>query len=543
MRLSSILATSRRRGRWGAVLAAAVVLVGLGVAVEGRAVAQQAEPMLHEYFEEQAGEALEISRTDASGELPASVETPSGTITPPDIRTTPDPRRVYHEQNGSAATGFRPDRDTRRPHVEQYDDPFTPTLTPFKRMFAYDAVRDDYTLVVQKESLSPVPEGGAAEPGDDRFFGDISVALRGEQPVRIPSVGPGARLLNLVASPDVKVSLWRDGADNWFAKGDTTQRVRLVTEIAIGRDAFASEYPDIGWAELPRVPAQPSAHGRAYAKVAEAIGIGRHQRPREVVSKMVAYFRSFAPSDDSPQGEGDIYLDLALSKKGVCRHRAFAFLVTALNVGIPARLIHNEAHAWVEVRDDRIWRRIDLGGAALDLDQDPHLERPPHVPPPDQFPWPTGRDSGSDLAHRDRAESLEKAMEAAGQNGGNDPAGAGSSSQVDPLGAPDPNAPNPAESMPATELTLGEVDVDIFRGLPVRIAGKAKSAGQPCPHIRVDVVLVIDDANERRLGSLSTDERGAFAGAVVIPPDVPIGDHDLVVATPGAAQCGPGQAR
>ena len=82
---------------------------------------------------------------------------------------------------------------------------------------------------------------------------------------------------------------------------------------------------------------------------------------------MVGYFRSFAPSDDSPESEGDIYLDLALSKKGVCRHRAFAFLVTALNIGIPARFVHNEAHAWVEVRDDQRWHRIDLGGAALDL--------------------------------------------------------------------------------------------------------------------------------------------------------------------------------
>ena len=44
-------------------------------------------------------------------------------------------------------------------------------------------------------------------------------------------------------------------------------------------------------------------------------------------------------------------VDLALSQKGVCRHRAFAFLVTALGLGIPARMVINEAHAWVEVLD------------------------------------------------------------------------------------------------------------------------------------------------------------------------------------------------
>src|SRR5205085_2596405 len=105
-------------------------------------------------------------------------------------------------------------------------------------------------------------------------------------------------------------------------------------------------------------------------------------RPREAVTKMVEYFRAFTPSTEAPNENGDVYLDLALSKKGVCRHRAFAFLVTALYLGIPARLVHNEAHAWVGVRDDRLWHRIDLGGAALDLQDQERLDRPPHQPPP-----------------------------------------------------------------------------------------------------------------------------------------------------------------
>ena len=97
--------------------------------------------------------------------------------------------------------------------------------------------------------------------------------------------------------------------------------------------------------------------------------------------------------------------------------------------------------------------------------------------------------------------------------------------------------------MPATTLTLADIDADVFRGKPVSVTGTARSDGQPCPHIRVDVILLVDDATELRLGAVSTDERGTFAGAVVVPPDVPIGDHELVVATPGGGKCGPGQAR
>ena len=78
-----------------------------------------------------------------------------------------------------------------------------------------------------------------------------------------------------------------------------------------------------------------------------------------------------ADSDEPPRGHNDIYLDLALSQKGVCRHRAFAFLVTALSLGIPTRMVVNEAHAWVEVLDPGVapplWRRVDLGGAGRAL--------------------------------------------------------------------------------------------------------------------------------------------------------------------------------
>ena len=90
-------------------------------------------------------------------------------------------------------------------------------------------------------------------------------------------------------------------------------------------------------------------------------------RPKAVIAKMVEYYRGFQASNDIPNTHGDMFLDLALSKKGVCRHRAFAFLITALEIGIPTRMVVNEAHAWVEVFDGQLWHRVDLGGAALDL--------------------------------------------------------------------------------------------------------------------------------------------------------------------------------
>jgi transglutaminase-like putative cysteine protease len=511
----------------------AALLIAAGSVLPTDAGAQEDGPVLHEYLAADADDDINQGSTAPGSELPAAIKTPSGTITPPDVRTTPEPQRVY-EPSGPAP-GFRPDRDTRRPQVEHYDDPFTPTLTPFKRMFAYDSVREDYSLYVRDPQHRQVPVAGSPEDDDDRFFGDMSVDLRAGQYVRIPSIGPDARLIKLVTSPKTEVGVWRDGADNWFLLAQETSQVRIVTELAIDREVFASEFADVGWAELPRVPPQPAAHQAAFQDVVREIGISKSMRPREVVTQMVAYFRSFAPSEETPPGEsgGDIYRDLALGKKGVCRHRAFAFLVTALNMGIPARLVHNEAHAWVEVHDDRTWHRIDLGGAAQDLAEDPNLDRPPHAPPPDQFPWPTGRDSGADLDHKNRAEAMQR------QSIDDDP-----NAPRRPGVDPDATAQPGRSDLPETQLTIDDVDHDIFRGKAVGLRGTARSEGQPCAHLRVDVFLLVDgDAADRRLGSLSTDERGVFSGAVVVPADMPIGDHELVVATAGGARCGIGQAR
>ncbi len=502
--------------------------------------AQSDEPTLHEYLPPDPKEDLDLATQTPAG-LPAAVQTPSGTITPPDIRTNPEPGRIYHKARTNQDT-YHPDRDTRRPNVENYDDPFTPTLTPFKRMHAFDAVRANYGLYVRDKKLRPVVVGGKARDGDDRFFGDMMIQLRAGDPVRLPSVGPAARLLTLLTRPSAEVTIWRDGADNWFVRSDTAARVRMVTELAIERDAFSSEFADVSWRALPQVPLQPHKHRAAFKTVASAIGLSRGtMSPREVVAKMVAYFRSFGPSRESPDERGDIYLDLALSKKGVCRHRAFAFLITALNIGIPTRFVHNEAHAWVEVRDNRLWHRIDLGGAALNLADDPNLNRPPHVPPPDPFAWPSGRDSGSDLAHRQRADALAD-RNSSDPNAKPSPS-ASASGGVDPLAPPDPSQPvGPA--LPETELTVDTIDHDVFRGLPLRLKGRATSEGKPCAHLRVDVVILISGENtERRLGSLSTDDRGMYDGAVVLPRALPIGDHELVIVTPGGKRCGMGQAR
>jgi hypothetical protein len=273
-------------------------------------------------------------------------------------------------------------------------------------------------------------------------------------------------------------------------------------------------------------------------------------RPREAVSRMVAYFRSFEASDQPPQEHGDVYLDLALSRKGICRHRAFAFMVTALHLGIPTRFVNNEAHAWVEVNDGTLWHRIDLGGAATNLEQQRHPERPQHLPPPDPYAWPAGRDSGDELAQRTRQAALDELTR---QSSDPSPGANPDEPRAEPRPAPGPSgepAPPgagsgaaPPPDRPTSVLSIDSLDHDVFRGLPLHVQGRVHAGNKSCAGVRVDVLVLVGSAKtERRIGSLSTDEQGIYDGAVVVPRDLPIGDHELAVATAGNAECGPGQA-
>jgi Transglutaminase-like superfamily len=544
------MSAAQRARRQSAIVA---VLLAMFLALTTRAdaeVSTQGGHVLHEFVPPDPGEDVSFAATTLEGDLPAAIQTPSGLTTAPDPRRAPGSDHVYSgaTTDDSPDSTYEPDRDTRRPNIENYDDPFSPATAPFKRLRAYDWVDPDYSLRVRDKSLKPMPVGGTASSADEPFYGDLSVDLLPDQPVRIPTVGPGARLLRFHANPEVPVDVFRDGADNWFVRGAERMRVRLVMEIAIPRAAFGSDFADVDWSALDIGQAPPHLHDASFQQVSQAIGISRGMRPRDVVKKMIAYFRGFAPSNEPPSGKQDIYLDLALSKKGVCRHRAFAFLVTSLEIGIPARMVVNEAHAWIEIFDGTLWHRVDLGGAAANLDHDPDPQKPAYKPPPDPYAWPEGRDSGQDLADRTRDKAANGGGNGNGQGPGDPNANGGDggtaapspspASSVDPLSEPtDPKAPR-------SEVTVSAIDGDVRRGIPFHLQGLVSTAGAPCPHLRVDVLLTGGTLQQGvMIGSLSTDEQGKYDGAVVIPRDFALGDYDLVVATPGDNRCAPGRSK
>jgi len=501
-------------------------------------------PVLHEYISPDAAEDLRMGATTPDGAMPAAIDTRSGVLAAPaEPRTSSAASQVAYGHSAtpdSIDASYRIDRDTSRPEAVRYDDPFIPAVTPFKRLYAYDGLDEGFELVVHDKQLRSLAIGGEPRPDDDQFYGDLFVDIVPGVPVRIPSVGPGARVLVARAEPALHFELQHDGADNWFIVGDARKRVRLVLELAIARRIFGSEFAEVSWSELARnVPALPPSARTAANEVLRAVGISQAQRPADAVRALVNHFRTFAPSDDSPRASSGsaLYAELALSKKGVCRHRAYAFVITALALGLPARLVRNEAHAWVEVSDGFAWHRVDLGGAASRLDYEQHSSEHQHQPPPDPYQWPPGSEAGESLTAQATASGgPPSGSPGAAASGAPPSARVPRSAAVPPSASSEPPQPRD-DPQPQNQVAVSSEDRELRRGARFHVSGVARGEQGLCANSRVDVALRDQAGSEHWLGALATDANGKFDGRVALPFDLEVGDYSVIASTPRSAQC------
>lgn len=114
-------------------------------------------PVEHELIQPDPRDDLAL-KVLLDGDLPAALDTRSGVLHAPDPRAPTAPNDpAFGTGQGPVQSDpdakFTPDRDTRRPDVSPSDDPFTPSIAPFERLAAYDAIHADYTLAVESPAL------------------------------------------------------------------------------------------------------------------------------------------------------------------------------------------------------------------------------------------------------------------------------------------------------------------------------------------------------------------------------------------------------
>jgi Transglutaminase-like superfamily len=504
---------------------------------------------------------------------------------------TPTPERA---QSQTSATAGAPSPDAppeRRAHVAMdretgpeppgtrlYHEPFNPAVFPFKRMTALDAVLADESLTVAEASEARqrlrVVGADQREPGRDAFWGSIVIDFEPGKWVPLPSVATDVRILAARVEPEVELSFARDGADNQYVMSTAGGRHRLVWLSDAPQRYFAGAVPaGLKIGDEPRLPqAVPPVIRRRAARVIARLGLdARPTAPlNRAVDGLVAWFRAFQ-TGDPPRPTESTYVDLALGQKGSCRHRSYAFVITALAMGIPARYVENELHVFVEIYVPRVgWRRINLGGALVDervagaegkVSYRPKGEDP--FPQPPEFAHGTDATPPTPAALKEagaggggaaggggrgaRGTGAGAGGGAAGGVGRSEASGASGRARVDleRLDREVPEGTPGARVSHATVPTSIHVQVaarDAFRGERVEVAGVVETADGKPAGLPVEIYLD-GPGGALRVGQAVAGADGSWSAAIEVPRDLPLGDHRVVARTPGDANRKPSRSR
>lgn len=368
---------------------------------------------------------------------------------------------------------------------------FNPSLGAMQRLKAYDRIAvDGETLQVADASLRPISSDPTLRY--DRIIeGSFPVSFHRDVPIPIYSPHPKAAIERVTVDPPLAggVQFFKDGADTYYALGHVEKIATLNITFRISADYYLFSPPVNTQlsayrysAALPK-PVVPASLVDDAKLVLSRAGVTDAKNVGDVLGSLADYFRSFTEGDIPGPGEFDnLYLALALGEKGCCRHRAFAFMITAQSVGIPTRVVVNEAHAFVEVAlPDGKWRQINLGGCGTYA-----INNPKNYP------------SLFDQADDPRGEAN-----------------------------PDENQPLPSIAT-ITEIT--ESPSRIVKGETYFVNGTVVSAdNRPVAGARIDVYLNETKTTPGRLtGAGTTDAEGRFSVLAKVPADAPARSYQLV---------------
>lgn len=441
----------------------------------------------------------------------------------PAERTETEPApRLARMHRASNAPRHRPDRATDFMGELAYFETYQPSVAPHKRLEAFDGVEIGADgvpeLIVVSKTREQVAVGEAGGEGH-RFIGELWVDFSESLSVPIPSVSPRMRILHLESAPAMSVRVERDGAGNYFLRAPSKfgVPVRVLLFVEADPGYFNQPIPDVPLKrlDLPVSALPPKLEAEALAFASE-LGLSRDHSLKEALDVLVEYFRAFIEGETQVEYGGSIYGSLARGGYGICRHRAYAFMITALALGIPTRYVQNEAHAFVEI-DFRVGTltqaqpvqsmRIELGGSTAFVEG--HGLRPDSIyrpQNPDPFPQP--------------AAYLE------GMRRGSIPQESGESRTANGFGGVQNGLEN-AYTRSTYRATLERARLVGYRGDRLRVSFLiTDSSGAPARNL--PLMLGVTGTS---LAHASSDERGFAQFSLRIPFDIEPGTHKLELLT------------
>ncbi|MDY0001410.1 MAG: transglutaminase domain-containing protein [Polyangia bacterium] len=511
--------------------------------------AERAEaPILHEYLpgEANAKALMEFAAQAGPGRLPPGFSQEGEQLRRPKDGLAPRPREraiKQGEPDTRRKSEAKPDRETLHDGQLHYNAVFNPSVVPFKRVTALDGVNEQFVLFNRRPALEPVgltPFSGS--PGRTLFWGSVLLDGKRNESLPLPSVAPDMEIHGYQTVPTgVEVSFLRDGADNFAVALGRAAKVRLRFLVSAPTRYFGRAVPphlvldDVPRSKRPQVPSEVRA---VAGRMHQRLGLDPADTIANLLHRMVAHFRAFEEGPLAIQS-GNTYEDLTVSQRGVCRHRSYAFVITALSLGLPARYLTNEAHAFVEVWIPRTgWIRIDLGGAASELRVSGAEDKAVHRPVEDPFPKPP-----SYSQNYSRLSGAVEGLTPAQRRPPHPATGHGSRRRLGdevPVPVPgDQGPPHAADPGPATPpplwLSVSSAVTSGLRGESLVITGKVSIRAKDAPLRRHPVELLLQAPGSNYLivlGETSSLPDGSFSLTTTVPLAIPVGTYRVIAYSP-----------
>ncbi len=503
--------------------------------------------MLHEYVPDEADlkALLDFARKTGAGKLPPGFKQHGEQLPQPKDGLDPRPREPTisrMDRSTRRSRKARPDRDTRHEGTLHYQVVFDPSVVPFKRVSSLDAVNSRFELESTnaryvKVALQPVKNA----PDRTFFWGSVLVRTRRGVRLPLPSVAPDMVIHGYRTVPaGIHMTFSKDGADNFAVTAARSRRkVRLRFLVSAPNRYFNHAVPPgLSLANVPaaRRPRVPTAVAQVARRMHRRLGISRTEPLDKILNKLVAHFRAFEEGALAVN-TGNTYEDLTVSQRGVCRHRSYAFVITALALGLPARYLTNEAHAFVEVWVPRTgWIRIDLGGAASELNVSGAKNRTVHRPLADPFPKPPqysqnySRLNGAvtGLSPRQRRGAQPRSGHGATRRLGKPGTNQGPGAQP---GTPTRRATTPGV---VVSLAVSTAHTSGLRGDPMTIRGSITDArGVPLVGRPVEILLRKPGSKDLIiLGETVSTTGGHYKLVTTIPLAAAVGTYQVVAYSP-----------
>ena len=492
------------------------------------------------------------------------------------------------ERGLDALRAVKPDRFTTSDAPLSYEAFYNPSVAPLKRYIIFDAVDAELNLIRAESPLRVVTVTGASHsPSASKFSARFSLRPSAK-PVRIPSIAPTMSVVELT-SDGLEPTILRDDVGHFFVlnRSQSEVRVKVVVEVdnhylgevTLPQDVALGVQAGEPFTELP-----PSVAPHV-ARLLRQIGIRSEMPFAAGLIDLVGYLRSFR-SGQLPERTDDILSDIVTAKVGVCRHRAFAFMLLARGAGVPTRVVYNEAHAFVEIQlPAGGWMRIDLGGDAPSLTMRNTENRTLHRPKQDPFPTPAayletysygllGHTQFQNVDSKAQLMGLPESGRTVAANGARGQAELGRSPDAFEGDRPSVDGGDGGKPVPVgatkvlhrsdTQAKLQETgDEGIAKGEPgvglanevqeqfrvqfddeqavfrvlrgtgdrMKVEGRVSRVVDGSPGRGVDIVLVAfrSEGKGRKLARLRTDQAGRFSFDVPISKDLGLGYHRLEV--------------